>query len=461
MPTLPFESAIDGIGWPAVPARRGAAMLAILFQLDLSQWWTTEELRQKQAQQLGRLLAHALVTVPFYRDRLAGLDFSADGAPLPECWSRLPLLRRDEVQTAGDALISGRIPPSHGELGEIFTSGSTGKPIRAVTTQLSGLFWSAFTVRDHLWHRRDLRGTLAGIRESAKGEAPYPDGTRAESWGQSSGRAFATGPMVSLNITCPLEQQVDWLQRQNPDYLLTHPSIAERLAAYCLEHGIALPKLRQVETISEILRPDTRTLCREAWGVPVVDVYSTREVGYVALQCPDHEHYHIQSEGIVVEVLDDHGESCAAGEVGRVVVTPLHNFAMPLIRYDIGDFAEVGDPCPCGRGLPVLRRIHGRRQNMLIMPSGEERWPLLSSGDIQALLAIAPIRQYQFAQTARGTVELRLATARPLATEEEEALRAWARDKFGHPFDVPITYHEDIPRSAAGKFQDFVTEIDG
>ncbi|MEE8270321.1 MAG: AMP-binding protein, partial [Alphaproteobacteria bacterium] len=385
--------------------------------------------------------------------------FAKDGAPLPEDWARLPLLRREEVQAAGDALVSGQVPPSHGGLSEIFTSGSTGKPVRAVRTELWSLFWSAFTVRDHLWHRRDLTGTLAAIRESGKGKAQYPDGSRAPSWGRSGGGAFATGPTVSLNITCSIEQQVEWLQRRNPDYLLTHPSIADRLAAHCLEHGIALPRLRQVETISEILRPATRALCRNAWGVPVVDLYTTREAGYIALQCPDHEHYHVQAEGIVVEVLDEGGHLCAPGEVGRVVVTPLHNFAMPLVRYDVGDYAEVGEPCPCGRGLPVLRRILGRRQNMLIMPSGEERWPLLSSSNIQALLAIAPIRQYQFAQTARDVVELRLAVARPLTTAEEDALRGWVRDKFGHPFEVPIRYHAEIPRTAAGKYQDFVTEL--
>ncbi|MEE8272768.1 MAG: hypothetical protein V3R98_13720, partial [Alphaproteobacteria bacterium] len=174
--TLPFESAIDGIGWPAVPGQRATAMLAILFQLEQSQWWPVDELHRRQMQQLGRLLTHALATVPFYRDRLAGVDFAKDGAPLPEDWARLPLLRRDEVQAAGDALVSGQVPPSHGGLSEIFTSGSTGKPVRAVRTELWSLFWSAFTVRDHLWHRRDLTGTLAAIRESGKGKAQYPDG---------------------------------------------------------------------------------------------------------------------------------------------------------------------------------------------------------------------------------------------------------------------------------------------
>ncbi len=434
-------------------------MLAILYQLEQSQWWTAERILDRQFRQLGLLLAHAHRTVPFYRDRLAEIGLAPNGPVSPDGWSRIPLLRRSEIQAAGDDLLSNQLPPSHGGTNEIFTSGSTGKPIRAVRSQLWGLFWSAFTVRDHLWHRRDMSGKLAAIRESGKGKAPYPDGTVAANWGYSSKMIFDTGPSVSLNITCTVEQQVEWLQRQDPDYLLTHPSIAQRLADYCLENGIRLPKLRELETISEILRPATRAACREAWGVPVVDMYTAREAGYIALQCPEREHYHIQAEGIFVEVLDGRGRPCTAGEVGRVVVTPLHNFAMPLIRYEVGDYAEVGEPCPCGRGLPVLRRILGRRQNMLVMPSGEERWPLLSSGDIRALLATAPIRQYQFVQKSVEFIKLRLAVARDLTPAEEDGLRRWIQEKFGHPFEVAITYHDEIPRTAGGKYQDFISEV--
>ncbi len=434
-------------------------MLAILFQLEQSQWWPAERILERQLHQLGLLLAHARRTVPFYRDRLGQIGIAPNGPMTPEEWSRIPLLRRSDVQAAGDALLSKQLPASHGNTSQIFTSGSTGKPIRAIRSQLWGLFWSAFTVRDHLWHQRDMSGKLAAIRESGKGKALYPDGTVARNWGRSSNMIFDTGLSVSLNITSTVEQQVEWLQRQNPDYFLTHPSIAERLAGYCLENGIRLPKLRQVETISEIVRPTTRAACHEAWGVPVVDMYTTREVGYIALQCPEHEHYHVQAEGIFVEVLNEHGRPCTAGEVGRVMVTSLHNFAMPLIRYDIGDYAEVGEPCPCGRGLPVLRRILGREQNMLVMPSGEERWPLLSSADIRALLATAPIRQYQFVQKSAEAIELRLAVERELTPAEENGLRRWVREKFGHPFEVAITYHDEIPRTAAGKFQDFISEV--
>ena len=88
-------------------------------------------------------------------------------------------------------------------------------------------------------------------------------------------------------------------------------------------------------------------------------MYSCEEAGYIALQCPQAEHYHCQSESVLVEVLDDEGRPCTPGQVGKVVLTALHNFAMPLIRYENQDYAEVGPPCACGRGLPVKRADNG------------------------------------------------------------------------------------------------------
>lgn len=456
-------SAVPGIAWPAIPAANGAALLSVLFQLDQSQWWPHERLLLRQREQLAALLAHAVSHVPFYRERPAGgLAQLPQADDWQKAWRQIPILRREEIQAAdaSGALLAERLPAGHGEWREIYTSGSTGTPIRSVRSQMWELIWSAFTVRDHLWHRRDLGGTFAAIRESGKGKALWPEGTTAPSWGYSTDAVFATGPLVTLNITTPIERQVEWLLRCDPDYLLTHPSIAQLLAEACRASGVRPTRLRQVITISENLRPGVREACQAAWGVPLVDIYSTREAGYLALQCPDHEHYHVQAEGVFLEVLRENGEPCAPGEVGRVVVTPLHNLAMPLIRYDIGDLAEVGEACPCGRGLPVLRRVLGRTQNMLMLPNGERRWPLLASSDLEAMTEAAPpLRGYQIVQREIDRLELRLVVVRPLSEAEEKAIARWARAKFGEAFRVDLAFPSELPRSAAGKFEDFVCEV--
>ncbi len=459
-PPIDVVSAMPGIAWPALPAGPGAALLALLFQLQGTQWWPVERIARAQRRQLAALLQHAHAEVPFYATRLpAALPDPDDAEAFEAAWRAIPVLTRDEIQAAdaSEAMLAHQLPPGHGEYREVFTSGSTGRPVRAVRSQVWELVWSAFTLRDHLWHRRDLTGTMAVIRESGAGKAAYPTGDSQQGWGFSSAGLFESGRLVSLNVTTPVAQQAEWLARQDPDVLLSHPSILVALSAAAPKP----PRLRQVICIAETLRPAARAAIEAAWGVPVVDVYSTREAGYLALQCPDHPgHHHIQSEGVRVEVIRDDGTPCAPGETGRVLVTPLHNLAMPLVRYDIGDAVEVGAPCPCGRGLPVITRILGRRQNMLRLPGGGRRWPLLSSGDLGALVAAVPgLRQYRIVQVSLDALRLEIVAVAPLTEEASIAAATWARAKFGAGFAVTVRQLDALPRSAAGKAEDFTCEV--
>ena len=439
---------MPGVAWPALPAPGGAAVLALSFQLERSQWLTLEQLRQQQLQQLQLLLRHALATVPYYRERW-GADFDP-ALPLTfERFAALPLLTRRELQDGFGHLRSASVPPGHGGLRESQSSGSTGTPVRILTTQLSGLFWNAFTLRDHAWHRRDLGGKLATIRHG------IPAG-EFEHWGQATQGLVADGPSVVLGVRDSVQAQLRWLERQQPDYLMTYPSIAAELAKLVIAGGNRLPRLREVRTLGELLTAEARALCREAFAVPVTDVYSAEEAGYIALQCPEYEHYHTQEEGVLVEILDPQGRPCAPGQLGRVVVTSLHNFAMPLIRYELGDYAEPGEPCACGRGLPVLRRVAGRVRNMLLTAAGEHYWPAFGT---RSFARIAPVRQCQLAQIEYDLIEARLVTATALSAEQEDSLRALIQSRLPPGIRVRFAYFDEIARSAGGKYEDFVCEV--
>lgn len=451
-PTSSFRS----VAWPAMPSAGGAAVLALQYQLEQSQWWSPEVLRAKQMEQLQGLLLHAHHTIGFYRERLGAAGYVA-GQPVTDAiWQAIPILTRSEVQDAGDALLSSAIPVSHGKPNEVQTSGSTGRPLKTYGTDITQFFWHAFNLRDHLWHRRDLGGKLAIIRYWPDGSAAPPAGLHLPGWGPSTDVAFHTGPSSVLSIDSNVTQQTAWLLNENPDYLLTHPTVARALAEHFIEHGLSLPKLREIRTLSEALPPDLRALCQKAWGVPVVDVYTTREAGYVALQCPEHQHYHIQSESVLVEILDASGAPCVPGQSGRVVLTSLHNFAAPLIRYDLGDYAEVGESCPCGRGLPVIKRILGRVRNMMILPGGEQRWPLFNFPELQKAI---PLLQIQLVQHSINGIEVRLVAARPINAEEESRLAQVLHHSLGHPFDLTFSYLQEIGRSKSGKFEDFICEV--
>jgi phenylacetate-CoA ligase len=125
---------------------------------------------------------------------------------------------------------------------------------------------------------------------------------------------------------------------------------------------------------------------------------------------------------------------------------------MPLLRYSIGDYARVGGPCPCGRGLPVLTSIAGRVRNMLALPSGERFWPRVGSIRYRDVL---PVRQFQMAQTGRTSLELRLVADRKGTPGEEAKLTAMVAAWAGYPFAVTYRYLDEIPRGAAGKYEDF------
>ena len=447
------RSARSGIAWPALPPPVDATLLALQYQLEQSQWWPAETLLVLQLRQLEPLLAHAARTVPFYRERLRGLAGLGRGGLTMDAFRRLPVLRRTDIQEAAAALVSRRLPKDHGNTSDISTSGSTGRPITVKGTAVTGMFFRAMNLRYHLWHGRDFSAKTAAIHALRGASARAAETGESVSWVPG----YDSGPMVYFDVSRPVGEQLDWLRRQNPGYLLTYPSNLRALLRRCEETGERPDRLREVATMGEVLDPGVRAACETVWGVPVVDAYSAQEIGMIALQCPDRPHYHVQAECVLVEVLDDDGKPCAPGEVGRIVITALHNFATPLIRYEIGDYAEVGGACPCGRGLPVITRIAGRVHNMLTLPSGGQAWPVQFFSS--ELLAVAPVRQFQLVQRSLEEIEVRLVTARDLSEDEEAGLRELIGNRLGHGFRLRFVYVDEIPRLPSGKYEDFRSEV--
>jgi phenylacetate-CoA ligase len=428
---------------------RDPAMLAMQYQLDQSQWLSPAELASRQLAQLSVVLRHAHARIPFWRSRLADAGYDP-GVPLAaHHLAELPLLDRRDVQGKGEALLCREVPPEHGRVIKGQTSGSTGRPIVYFGTQLTAFLWRVYTLRDHLWHRRDLSATLGSIRKGA-GEIV------TKGWGISTDSTFDTGPCLGFDIKNDIDAQLRWLQARAPEYLITNAYNLYWLARRALELGVTIPNLRQVRSFGGTFPEDTRDVIRRAWGVPLVDIYTCEEAGYIALQCPEFEHYHVQSENVIVEILDEQGRACAPGEIGRVVLTRLHNFAMPLVRYAIGDYAEVGAPCSCGRGLPVLKRVLGRQRNILTLPDGRRRWPSFPGGK---WMHVAPVRQLQMIQRSRDRVDARVVADRELTPDEKRRLIEALQGCLGHPFDMQVEQFADIPRSATHKFEDFVSEI--
>jgi phenylacetate-CoA ligase len=345
-------------------------------------------------------------------------------------------------------------PASHGQVAESQTSGSTGQPVRFQRTAVTQLMWHALTLRHYSWHLDDFGGRLCAIRPQQG--AIKPDSQEIADWGNPFRLLFKTGSSSIADCRQDTPELLDWLSRQNADYLLSIPSTLEAMARaspYGLPGGV---RLKKVISYAETLKPEVRSLIQNAWNVPVADMYSSQEVGYIGLQCPQSNQYHIQSESLLVEILDAQSRPCQPGEIGKVVLTSLLNFASPLIRYEIQDYAEVGSDCVCGRGLPTINRIMGRVRNLIALPDGGRTWPVMDAG---AWIHIAPIRQLQLVQKTPRLFHAHVLIDRELSAQEKTELTEAFRGSLGYSFDFEFHYLKERIVNPNGKFESIISEV--
>jgi phenylacetate-CoA ligase len=451
-----ISSILPEIQWPPIPTPLSAQLMTLIKYLEKNQWLSADEIQKQQINQMKNVVSHAVATVPYYQQQLKFLKNPGNPQSLWEQWQDIPLLTRENLQLAGNDIYSNPPIKEHGTVSEGTTSGSTGRAVTVLHNDVTSFFNDVFILRDHLWHQRDFAATLGIIRFSLDDEAIPPFGKTYQNWGSATSSLTPTGPCIFLRV-CTLAEEAEWLKQVNPDYLLCFPSTLKELIRYFNAHQIKLPRLREVRTFGEIVEPDLREDVKTHLNVKLTDIYSASEVGYIATQCPDYEHYHVQSENVFLEILNDQGHPCAPGEMGRVVLTALHNFASPLIRYDIGDYAIAGETCPCGRGLPVLSRILGRKRNLITYPDGTKKWPSFAYQDVY-LKDIFKNSQYQLIQHTLDHIEVKVTCAANPPDIEAE-IEKKIQKLFSHPFKVTFTYLTHIPRDASGKFEDFKSHL--
>lgn len=448
--SFPFKlhSSVAAIEWPRLLRGPSAAIIALLREIEDAQWLPAEEILQAQHRQLVTLARHAARHAKHFAERLKQAGLAPDDLASPAGLARLPILRRRDIQKRGLDLFCAEIPPGHQPLGESKTSGSTGEPVLVRRTAVSRLFFQTMNLRDHVWHGRDLARPFSTIRPQVSSYAINKD------WGEPFASMVETGQLQAIPMTMDAGRQVELLREFQPYCLIVYPNSLDAIAAHCEQHGIELPGLAKIRTIGETLSPRIRERARRVLAAELADHYSSQEVASIAIECPESGLYHVMAESVIVEVVDDHGRPCGPGGTGRVLVTDLHNFAMPIVRYEIGDYAEVSGPCPCGRGLPALKSILGRERNLILMPDGSRHWPLVG---FHAYRDIAPVSQYQFIQHDRERIEVRLVMEAPLTQAQEAKLKDHMQKSLGFPFALAFTYFPDtLPRQKSGKFEEFV-----
>ena len=401
------------------------------------------KIKNLQHQALHRVVMHAEKFSPYIKKQLHQHTINIHQLSPNDYFKQLPILSRRDIQTAGEDLFC----QDQTKYIEIQTSGSTGEPVKIRKANINNLFWLAHTFREHHWWQRDFSKRLAMIR------ADVPEKENID-WCSPLNILYKTGPSYTLPIDTDIEKQINWLKKYQPDYLLTYPSNLVEIIRSLELTNTNLRFIKGIRLIGETLHPDTREKAQDFFQTSVTDTYSSQEVGYIAMQCPDCHQYHVMAESLIVEVLNENDEQCQPGETGRVIVTELYNTITPIIRYEIGDYAIVGDPCSKRPGLPSLKHILGRERNMLILPDGKRFWPMLGYKQYRD---IADIKQYQVVQTEKELIVMRLVVGTPLTEVQEKQLTSVLQNKMGYPFNVTFEYFNDkLPLSKNGKFEEFV-----
>jgi len=435
--------------WPPVAAEENAVLAALLAQLEESQWLATSVLEENQARQLDAVAEHHKRHTPSFAARL-----KASGVSYLNSLDRLrqiaPLSRRD-AQALGERFFAAQVPNRHLPVGIAKTSGATGEPVTVKKTAINRLVWSAHTIRDHLWHGRSFANRMSSIRANV---SKYVD---AKDWGAPVRNLFSTGEAQGIPITTDIREQLRLLRKFRPELLIVYPNNLAAFAAIWEKEGFDLKALRHVKTIGETVHAELRERVKTITGLDIEDNYSSQEAGTIAIQCPASGLYHIMAEALIVEVVNERGEPCREGEIGRVLVSDLLNLATPLIRYDIGDYAEVGPPCSCGRGLPTLKRILGRERNLVRLPNGAHNWPLVG---FHSFDKVAPVRQYQMIQTALEEIEFRIVTDEEISQDQEQGLIKIVQQALNHAFRITIVqYRERMALGPNGKFEEFICKV--
>ena len=216
--------------------------------------------------------------------------------------------------------------------------------------------------------------------------------------------------------------------------------------------------IEMVFAIAETVPDGARELIAERLGARLAGIYACQEIGAIASECKTAPHYHVAAENALVEIVDENGRDVALGERGRVVITGLYNYAMPYIRYAIGDVAVAGaSPCGCGRSLPMIERVEGR----YAMPSfsGMAHASGRAAGSRAKCVAFVPFQQYQMVQLDHERIEFRYIPDGSGREPDLAGLSAYAR-KMMHPsVEMTVVAMDALPRGPSGKFEDFMSLV--
>ncbi len=428
---------------PAWDLYERSIRLKTLKQLRKSQYLDQDEIQARQDQALVKIVRHAVDTTPFYRNRfkLAGIDPSEVRSIADLQW--LPLLTKHDVREHQDQIISSKFSKKDLRLAK--TGGSTGEALRIYCDEPGIQMRAAATLRSDEWS-----GWRLGQPHGAVwGNPPVAKTMRNKLRGALKDR-FIFLDTMKIDDEAIDDFVQDWATLR-PGLLFGHAHSIFILAEALRSRDCTLNPSGIIST-SMMLLPSERRVIEEVFGVPVTNRYGCEEVSLISCECEQHDGMHLNSDHVIVEFIRDDGSICEPGEDGRIVVTELINFGMPMIRYEVGDRGVPSDRvCPCGRGLPLMETVTGRTADFLIAEGG---FKVAGISIIEnSLTKIPNLKQMQIIQEAPLVVHVNLVPGDKFNLETADMLTGSLREMLGQGMSVNINLVDRIAQEKSGKYR--------
>jgi phenylacetate-CoA ligase len=407
---------------------RALRILSEFLSLRKEQWLSPEEIQEIQTKKLSQVLSWASET-EFY----SGISTSD---PLHS----LPLTKKSDIQDSLPAFI--RKGTDMKSLNEMRTSGSTGEPLQVYEGHACSDYGIALVHMNLAETGLSPRDLLAEISHKKNKK---PGLMQSLGLFRRNMLSIHDGEAKNFSRLCDLK----------PDVLGYYPSVVSLMAKMNFEKKQI--KLKSVLCGAEPLSASARKTISESFSCPVFNMYGTTEFGPIGWECPEEHSMHVNATSAYVEIVDSNGRPKKSGE-GRLAITTLRNDAMPLLRYDIGDCASWGKECSCGRGLPVLKSLKGRTDDVIVLPSGKVR----SALSVNLMDDLLYLRAFQIIQESPGLFVFRYVPMESDITdmqkmEIDERLR---RGCLGEEISVEFEQVQELKRPKSGKLSIVMSKVD-
>ncbi|TRZ51239.1 MAG: phenylacetate--CoA ligase family protein [Dehalococcoidia bacterium] len=420
----------------------------MLNSLEKTERLSKEDLIRLQTKELRRLVKYAYNNVPYYHKVFKTHNVIPDDIKAIDDIKRIPILTKEEVRFNSKELISTEYHRWQYDVHH--TSGTTGTALDVVWGHDATMKEYAFVER---MKRRAGEVNSRELHVTFGGRTIVPMKQRGASfWRFNRAENQYLFSMHHLNKE-NLDYYIEKIRELHPSYIEGYPSLIFVVAEYMLEHEIESIPVKAVFTSSETLLDYQREKIEKAFQCKVFDRYGVTEIAASIGEC-ELGSYHVDAEHDIIEFLKD-GEDVSENEVGEMVCTNFINYAFPLIRYKIGDLAKpIGDSCPCGRGLPLVKEVIGRIEDILITRKGA----YLGRLD-HIFKEMRNIKESQIIQESIDNVTVKVVPRLGYSEKDSKRLLEEFNKRLGGDMNVEIQFVDEIPREKNGKFKAVISKV--